>query len=343
MRFERAVRVLPTILFALAVRPVFADSPTSSQTPLPITIGYQSTADWTLLVARELKLFDKAGLAPTFVKFVAGPPMIEAAREKRIDVTSIGTVPLLRGLAQGIDWVVVGINPEGSYGEGLVAGRDSGISTVADLSGKRIAYVKGSTADFGLLTALKQLGIRRNQVTLLDMAPAEQLTALANKEIDAAMVWEPWMQKMVHEANARVIVTEGEMGTYMAVDVYAARGDWLRDNREAALRFLRAIVMASEVLQKSPEIGVRAFAKEMGIKEEWAERIYEDSPPPKMEYWTDPHYRYSLVKGSEFHRRLGYLASFLVNEKLISKEVDLRNVLDASLITDTLKTRKTGQ
>jgi aliphatic sulfonates family ABC transporter substrate-binding protein len=343
MMSKSMLPVVPVIIFVLSLGCVFANSPASAQTPLPITIGYQANTDWLLLVARNLNLFEKAGLAPTFVKFVAGPPMIAAAQGKNIDVASIGSVPFLLGLAQGVDWVIIGINPEQAYGEGLVARNGSGIATVADLAGKRIGFLKGSTAHFGLITALQQLGIRRDQVELLDMPPAEQLTALANKKIDAAMVWEPWMQRMVHEANARIIITEGEMGTYMSIAVYGARRDWLRDNRETGVRFLRAILMANDVIQKSPGIGVKALAVEMGIREGWVEAIYENVPPPKIDLWTDPHYRYSLVKGSAFHRRLGYLSSFLFEEKLISQKVDVRDILDASVISEALKTWKTGQ
>jgi taurine transport system substrate-binding protein len=334
--------VLLMVVCVLAVGPVLADPPTSAQTPLPITIGYVSY-DLLGVVAQEQKLFEKAGLAPTFVKFVAGPPMIAAAQGKKIDVAALGAVPFLLGLAQGVDWVAFGISPEGGYSEGFVARKDSGIATLADLAGKKIGFVKGSTAHFGLIMMLKQLGVRRDQVTLLDMPPAGQLTALANNEIDAAMVWEPWMQRMVHEANARIIIFEGEMGIHSGGTVYAARRDWLGNDRETAVRFLRALLMANDVMQKDPGIGVKALAAEMGIKEAWAEAIYENTPPPKIERWADPHYRYSLVKGAEFNRRLGYLASFLLEEKIISQEADLRNVLDASIITEALKTRKTGQ
>jgi len=343
MRIKSAVLLMLITLLGYTMEPVFANPPAPSQTPLPITIGYQANTDWLLLVARDLKLFEKSGLEPTFVKFVAGPPMIAAAREKSIDVTSIGSVPFLTGLAQGVDWVIVGINPENAYGEGLVAGNGSGIATVADLTGKKIGFFKGSTAHYGLIMTLYQLGIQRDQVKLFNMTPAEQLTALANKEIDAAMVWEPWMQKMVHEANARIIVTEGEMGTYMAVSVYGARRDWLRDNRETGVRFLRALLMANDILQKDPAIGVKALAEEMGIKEAWAEAIYENAPPPKINLWPDPRYRYSLVKGSEFHRRLGYLSSFLFDEGVILQRVDVRDILDVSLITKALKTWETGK
>jgi sulfonate transport system substrate-binding protein len=214
--------------------------------------------------------------------------------------------------------VIIGINPEQAYGEGIVARTGSGIDTVADLAGKRIGFVKGSTAHFGLAMALRQIGIRRNQVQLLDMPPAEQLNALKNNEIDAAMVWEPWMQKMVHEANARVIITEGEMGIYNSVSVYSARRDWLWDHRETAVRFLRALLMASDFIKKDPGIGVKVLAKEIGIKEAWAE-------------------------GSAFNRRLGYLASFLFDEKIVPLEIDARDILDVSIITEALKPRETGR
>ena len=169
MRRKSTIPLLLMILVMLSVGSVFANSPASAQTPLPITIGYQSNTDWLLFVARDLKLFEKAGLVPTFVKFAAGPPMIEAAQEKSIDVTTVGCVPYLLGLGLGVDWVIIGINPEQAYGEGIVARTGSGIDTVADLAGKRIGFVKGSTAHFGLAMALRQIGIRRNQVQLLDM------------------------------------------------------------------------------------------------------------------------------------------------------------------------------
>ena len=340
MRLNRAVWVLLGMLFLPCLEAVHANSRSAERNPLPITIGFQANTDWLLLVARDLHLFEKAGLTPNFVKFVAGPPMITAAQEKSIDLASIGSVPFLNGLTQDVDWVVVGINPENAYGEGLVARKDSGIATVADLAGKRIGFFKGSTAHFGLMMALRQLGIRRDQVELFDMTPAEQLSALANNRIDAAMVWEPWMQKMVHEADGRLIVTEGGMGIYASVSVYAARSEWLRSNREAAVRFLRALLMAREVMQKSPEIGIKALAREMSIKEAWAEAIYENSPPPDLTLWVYPRYRYSLVKGAEFHRRLGYLVTFLLEEEVISEEVDVRNILDVTVISEALKARE---
>lgn len=338
------VPVVLRILIALSVGSVFAAPQALAQTPLPITIGYQSNVNWLLFVARDLKLFEKAGLAPTYVKFVAGAPMIEAAQGKSIDVTDIGIVPFLIGMSKGVDWSMIGISMEQAYAEGIAVRKDSGIAAFGDLKGKRIGFFKGSTAHYGLMMALRQQGIRPDQVKLLHMAPAEQLAALAKGDIDAAWTWEPWLQRMAHEANARILATEGDFGIYANVAGFAARRDWVRDNRETAVRFLQGLLMAYDVMQKNRGIGIRTLAGEMGIKEPWVQEIYEEAPPPNMYLWADPGYRYSLVEGSGLHRRLEYVATFLFNEKIIPVKVeDFREAMDASIITEALRTWKKDQ
>ena len=327
----------------LSLGAAFTAPAASAEGPLPIKIGYQSTVDWLLIAAREQQFLEKAGLTPTYVKFDAGAPMIEATRSGSIDVASLGSVPFLIGLAQGLDWVMIGINPEGAFSEGLVVGKGGDINTPADLVGKRIGFFKGSTAHYGVMMALRQHGIRPNQVTLVHMPPAEQLAALAKKEIDAAMVWEPWMQRMIHEANGRILETEGDIGIYTNVDGYAVRRDWLRDNRQTAVRFLRALLMAKEAVDKDPRVAIDTLAKEMGIRKLWAEAIYQDAPPPRIDHWDDPLYAYSLVKGAPMHRRFDYLARFLFDEKLISKELDISDVFDASVIAEAVSAQKQAQ
>ena len=337
------VLVMIVVTAALSVGSALTAPRAWAESPLPIRVGYQTVADWLLFVAKDQKLFEKVGLAPTFVKFVAGAPMIEAGRNGSIDMASLGSVPFLVGLSQGVDWVMIGINSEGAYSEGLVAGKDSGIRTPADLRGKRIGFFRGSTAHYGLMMTLRQHGIRPDQVTLFHLSPGEQMAALVKTDIDATMVWEPWMQRMIHEANGRIVSTEGDIGIYTNVVGYDVRREWLRDNRETAERFLRALLMANDIVQRDPKVAIRVMAQEMEIREAWAEVIYQDAPPPRIHEWANPRYAYSLVKGSPLRRRLAYLAQFLWAEKLISKELDISEAFDASVISEALKTWKRGQ
>jgi ABC-type nitrate/sulfonate/bicarbonate transport system substrate-binding protein len=313
-----------------------------ADTRLPIKIGYQSTSsdDWLFFAARDLKLFEKAGLVPEYIPFVAGPPMIAAAKRGTIDVAIIKVLPFLSGLSQGVDWVMIGIGSEGAYSEGLVVGRDSGIDTPGDLKGKRIGYFAGSSAHYGLIMTLRQHGISRHQVKLFDMPPEQQITALMKGELDAAMVWEPWIQRMVHEANARLVAIEGDLGIYTNVATISVQREWLEKNRETAVRFVRALILAYDALKRNHMIGVRAVVNETGTKKEWVEQMYRDAPPPNIHLWAEPRYIYSLVKGAVFHRRLGYVARFMVDERVFPKEVDTDDVLDASVVTEALKTVK---
>ena len=256
---------------AVAVRPAAAQA-------RPIVIGYQEQPDWLLFVARDLGLFEKAGLSPTFVKFDSGPPMIEEIRHGRLDLASVGSVAFLIGLSQGLDWTMIGINPEGAYAQGLVAHKDSNILTPTDLKGKRVGLAQGATAQFGFLMLMRQHGIRAEQVTVVNMAPETQLRALEARQIDAAMVWEPWMHRMIRNGNARIIETEGNLGIYTNVDCYSVRRDWLSTHRETALRFLRALVMANDAVSKNHRVAYQAWARDVGLNSAAAEAIYQRGP-----------------------------------------------------------------
>ncbi|HEX2056667.1 MAG TPA: NrtA/SsuA/CpmA family ABC transporter substrate-binding protein, partial [Nitrospiraceae bacterium] len=318
------------MMMALSAHPGPDGSLAYAEPRLPIKIGYQSTSsdDWLFFAARDLKLFEKVGLAPEYVPFVAGPPMIDEARSGHIDVAIVKVLPFLSALSQGVDLVMIGIASEGAYSEGLVVRRDSGIDTPGDLKGKRIGYFAGSSAHYGLIMTLRQHGISRHQVKLFDMPPEHQIAALMKGELDAAMVWEPWIQRMVHEANARLIAIEGDLGIYTNVATISVQREWLGKNRETAVRFLHALILAYDALQRNHTIAVRAVVNETGTKKEWVEQIYRDAPPPNIHLWADPRYIYSLVKGAVFHRRLGYVAKFMLDEKVFPREVDTDDVLD---------------
>ena len=312
----------------------------SAQGGLPIVIGCQDSPDWLLYAARDLKLFERAGLAPTFVKFDGGPPMIAAAQNGSIDVASVGSVSFLMGLSQGVDWRMIGINPEGAYSQGIVVRKDSGIVRPMELREKRIGVFKGSMADYGLMMILRTHGIARDQVTILYMSPEEQYQALETRRIDAAATREPWLQKMVHGLHGRVIAREGDVGIYTNVDSYSVRRDWLQTHRPTAVRFLQALLMAYDVVEKDPAAAIRAWADDMGIKVAWAEEIYENVPPPLIHQWANPHYTYSLVKNGSFERRLAFLAGYLFSERIITQQVDMSGVMDVSIILDAAKGRR---
>ena len=58
------------------------------------------------------------------------------------------------------------------------------------------------------------------------------------------------------------------------MDCHSVRRDWLRANRETALRFLRALVTANDAVSKDHRIAFQAWARDVGLNNAGAEAIY---------------------------------------------------------------------
>jgi len=332
------VLVLTCLVVPPAVRPSSAQS-----APLPIKIGYQAVASWLLFGARSLKLYEKAGLNATFIKFTAGAPQIAAAQSQSIDVAMVGTVPFLAGVAQGVDWVYIGVDNEYPRAVGFVARKDAGVEKLADLSGKTIGFFRGSTSHYAVLTVLKRQNIPTSQVKLIALEPAQQVAAMMNKQIDVAATWEPWMQKMVHQADGKILAREADLGVYTGLGVWAVRSSWLKANTETARRYIRALVMAYDALEKDPTPAINAVTQEMGIADDWTRAIFKESGLPAIYKQADPTYRYSAAKDSPLQASLADLAKFLFEEKVLQKQVDTSGLVDGSIMAEVLATHRRPQ
>lgn len=94
-----------------------------------------------------------------------------------LDVGLVGSVPASTGIAQDLPYQVYIIHDIIGDNEALAVTGASGISSMADLPGKKIAVPFGSTTHFSLLSALEQEGIDANDLQILDMQPQDMLAA----------------------------------------------------------------------------------------------------------------------------------------------------------------------
>jgi len=307
--------------------------------PIPVRISWQLQPSWLLFAAKELKTFEKAGLAPTYVKFTTGAQMIPAMQSRSIDIANLGITPFVAGLSQGVNWKAIGFDTEGSTMEGFLARKGTDIKILEDLKGRTIGVARGSTSYYGLLAALKKKGINKDQVNLLQMDPPTQFAALLNNNIDAVAVWEPWIQKAMKDAGARMIGMESDYGVHTACALFALHAEFMKENPEAVKRFLNGLLMAYDYIQKNgPGVAIDALASAMVISKELATIIYKEAGAPNIRRWNDSKYQYSIVPGASFSREAQQMADFLFDEQIIQKKVDVAAAFDDSFISGVLKT-----
>jgi len=144
--------------------------------------------------------------------FNAGPSLIEALFAGEIDIGYVGPGPALNAHAKGRGEKIRVIAGAAANGVLIVARKDSGINTLADLAGKRVATPQmGNTQDISakhyLLHELKQKDLNN----VLAIANTEQAGLMSRKEIDAAWTPEPWGSRLIVEGQGKLLAQEKDL------------------------------------------------------------------------------------------------------------------------------------
>ena len=208
--------------------------------------------------------------------FNAGPAEIEALLAGEIDLGYIGPVPAINGFVKSKGWlqVIAGATNAGAV---LVVREDAGIDRVQDLAGKKVAVPQfGNTQDIALRKVLADAGLKDaakgGNVTVLQVETPDILTTFAQKELDAALVLEPWGSRLVKQAGGRLLLNWNQVwreGNYTTA-VVIARTEFLKEHPDVVEKWLAAHVELTERIVKevdSSKILVNAQLKELTKKE----------------------------------------------------------------------------
>lgn len=155
-------------------------------------------------VARAEGKFEAAtGWDIEWRQFASGAEVIAAMASGDIKISELGSSPLAIAASQGVDLQLFMLAQVIGEAESLIAREGSGIETVADLAGKRIAVPVGSTAHFSLMGVLDHAGIDPGDVTILNMPPDQIAAAWEQDAIDAAFIWQPVQSQIRPPSSGR--------------------------------------------------------------------------------------------------------------------------------------------
>lgn len=181
--------------------------------PGVLRIGYQKNG--ILAVAREQAAIEAAlkpqGVSVRWVEFSFGPPLLEALNLGAIDFGQTGDAPPIFAQAAGANLVYAAAQPHGGSGSAILVPKDSPLTTLAELKGKRVAFSKGSSAHNLTVAALEKAGLTYRDITPVLLAPADGAAAFAGGTIDAWAVWDPYFAIAEEGQGARVLVRASDI------------------------------------------------------------------------------------------------------------------------------------
>ncbi|HEY8509984.1 MAG TPA: ABC transporter substrate-binding protein [Steroidobacteraceae bacterium] len=178
------------------------------------------------------------------------------------DVASNGETQTLRASVKGPDMRILMTVAEGHYP--VIARRSAGISSLADLKGKRVLSYRHTTAGYFLHKMLKTVGLTLDDVTIVQTPLGEVGTVVSNREVDAIAIWEPDSEQALRALRGigeDVIIFSGQ-GVYHERYNLCTTADALADpaKRREIVTFTRTVMDVVADINRNPEVAAEAQA-----------------------------------------------------------------------------------
>jgi taurine transport system substrate-binding protein len=257
------------ILAAAAATPAWAQK--------EVTIAYQDMVV-PYRIAQEAKELEKAtGYKVTWKQIGGGGEVIKAMASGAVQVGEVGSAGIAAAVSRGEPLELFWILDDIGSAEAMVAKNGSGINTVADLKGKKIAVPFNSTTHFHTMVALEQAKVNPADVQILNLRPPEVRAAWQRGDIQATFIWDPVLADV--KKDGKVIITSGQISASTGkatFDGYVVNRNWAKDHKDFLVKFVKILAAADDNYRKntakwttgSPEIA--AVAKWSGAKPEEA-------------------------------------------------------------------------
>lgn len=250
----------------------------SSQQAQTIRVGYLPiAAGLPLYVALEEGYFEEAGFNIELSRFSSSNELANAGTAGRLDamMPCALNVHFDIGIVSGTHHQLFGVNMYSDQAphivDYLLVRPDAGITSVADLKGKRIAAFPGSVTKIFVEGILRDHGVEPSEYTYIEMGPGNWQAALSSGSVDAASVMEPQAGQIIADGVATVLV-EGFFAKLMPN--VPLSGHWVTasfassENEENVKRFVEVFDRAVDFIRANPDSAKAHYLTYTGLREE---------------------------------------------------------------------------
>lgn len=253
-----------------------------------------------VIVAKEQGFFEKRGLDIAVSNFTSGKQCLDTVVGGGADIATTAEAPVTAAAMAGQSIAFLA-RMEYSDLKTIVASK-AGVKSKADLKGKKIAFTAGTGSEVYTLALLASAGLKKEDVTLVNLRPQEMLPALVAGSIDAFDTWEP------HIANAKKtlgpdVAQIDTKGIYSETFNIVVMRDYLEKNGPLVEKFLAAMLDAEAWMKSNPEEAITVVSKAVGIKREelapiWTDYVYQVTLDDKQIDILKAHAAWRLASGN---------------------------------------------
>lgn len=123
----------------------------------------------------------------TYNVFQGGNLILEAMAANQLDFGVTSEIPPIFAsqAANGGSFKIIAVQQGSTLNQEVVVPKGSSIKSVSDLKGKKVAFVKNTTAHYFLLKMLEEAGLTWSDISPVELTTADGLSALISGKVDA--------------------------------------------------------------------------------------------------------------------------------------------------------------
>ena len=316
------------LALAAGSRPAFAQQRTK------VRVGSLKvlSVDAQLQLAIHMGTFEKEGLDIEARAFTTGVELFQALVGGSLDVLTTGGV-LSNFPARGQGKVFLINDLEHATGQ-IWVNADSGINSVKDLKGKRIALTRGTTAHNLVHQAMKSAGLDSTKdIEILNQRMSDAITGFIAGAVPAVSTWVPFNVQIKAKApKARLLVDAAAYPAGTIVDGWAARNDFYDNQKDVLKRLVRAWVPANDFMVAKPQEALKLLHQKNYPELTWAdmEEMHRATTWHSAATWAKLYRDGSVVKW------LNSVTMFNVEVGAFKDPIMADKYLDSSLYLDAM-------
>ena len=302
----------------------------AASTPASTLASAPDLSRVTLVLGDQVKLLrtkaEAAGVLDNlpykiqWASFQGAAPLFEAVVSGDVDTAVAADTPALAAAAGGARIKVVAASVSSPKGVAILVPAGSPIRTVADLKGRNVivSSARGSVAHFLLFGALREAGLKPDDVVTGFMLPSDAAVAFSSGKIEA------WATFGTYQANAEIhgarIIRDG-VGINSGIGVMTASDAALADpgKRAALADVLQRLALSNTWANAHPKEYGEVFQRLTGLPSDVV-KLVVDRDRPQLR-----------AVDREIVRQLQEVADQFFEAKLFPRRVDASLLVDASL------------
>lgn len=304
-------------------------SKAASSAPAEIKVDYAYYSPLSMLIRKQGWMeeeFKADNIKITWVLSQGSNKALEYLSTGGADFGSTAGAAALLSKANGnpIKAVYIYSKPEWTA---LVVGKNSTITSVADLKGKKVAATKGTDPYIFLLRLLADAGLTKNDVKIEHLQHPDGRTALERGDVEAWAGLDPHMATSELEQGSKLIVRNPNYNTYGFLNVTEK---FAQNHPEHTKRVLKVYEKARQWALQNPDELVKIVAEEAKISLDVAKKVVGERNNFAKAIPDDEH-----IQG------LKAASKILVDEELVKKGTDtdkvIKDLIDASFAKAVVK------